>query len=197
MMAAIGPMTQVMEWLDSHVLFWPIFIICARVTDVSLGTLRTIFVVRGYRAIAACLGFCEVVIWIVAVSGVLREVTVIKVLSYGLGFALGNACGIGLEQKLALGRQLIIIISRTKSRAVAFALRLADFVVTEVPARGGWGDVAMCLVVVPRRQTSQVVRIAQAVDVDVFVVVEDVREHPSIRRQGPPRTGWRAFLKKK
>jgi len=191
-------MAELMRFLDANPFFWPVFIVCARVVDVSLGTMRTICVVRGYRTVAACLGFCEVVIWVVAVSGVLRELTAVKILSYGLGFALGNACGVWLEQKMALGTQLVLMISCGKAHAVAFGLRLAEFIVTEIPARGGRGDVALCFAVVPRRRTATVVRIARAVDHEVITVVEDVRgtslaRHPT----AVPATGWRALVKKK
>jgi len=191
-------MTEVMRFLDMNPFFWPVFIVCARIVDVSLGTMRTICVVRGYRMLAACLGFCEVVIWLVAVSGVLRELTVIKIMSYGLGFALGNACGVWLEQKMALGMQLVLMVSRGKAHAVAFGLRLAEFIVTEIPARGGRGDVALCFAVVPRRRTAAVLRIARAVDTKVITVVEDVRDTSLARHlMDVPATGWRALIKKK
>ncbi|HOF22271.1 MAG TPA: DUF5698 domain-containing protein, partial [Bacteroidales bacterium] len=44
----------------------PAFIFIARVCDVSLGTLRIIFVSKGNKKIAPFLGFFEVLIWIVA-----------------------------------------------------------------------------------------------------------------------------------
>ncbi len=61
-------MLGIEPWLDAHAVFWPLFIFLARVTDVSIGTMRTIFVVRGHRMFAAMLGFVEVIIWIVAAS---------------------------------------------------------------------------------------------------------------------------------
>ncbi len=193
-------MLGIEPWLDAHAVFWPLFIFLARVTDVSIGTMRTIFVVRGHRMFAAMLGFVEVIIWIVAVSGVLRDdLTVVKVLAYGGGFATGNLVGVWVEQKLAIGLQRVILISRGRHHSVAFGLRLADFAVTEVPARGGMGEVAMCFVIVARRRAPDVVRIAKAIDPDVFLIVEDVRSS-SLRRRSDvahEATGWRAIAKKK
>ena len=56
-------------------MFWPtlanaLFIFGLRVTDVSMGTVRTIMVLRGMRKVAALIGFVEVSIWVVAVSRV-------------------------------------------------------------------------------------------------------------------------------
>jgi uncharacterized protein YebE (UPF0316 family) len=191
-------MTEIVRFLDMHPFYWPVFIVCARIVDVSLGTMRTICVVRGYRAAAACLGFCEVVVWVIAVSGVLRELSFIKIVAYGLGFALGNACGVWLEQKMALGMQLVLMISRGKAHAVAFGLRLAGFAVTEIPARGSRGDMALCFAVVARRRTATVVRIARAVDNRAITIVEDVRDTSLARHlTDVPATGWRALIKKK
>ena len=49
-------MHDLIQWLNIHPLFWPLFIFSARVVDVSLGTLRTICVIRGMRLVASVLG---------------------------------------------------------------------------------------------------------------------------------------------
>jgi uncharacterized protein YebE (UPF0316 family) len=191
-------MQTVTEWLDAYPVFWPLFIILARITDVSLGTVRTICVVRGARWTAACLGFAEVIVWITAVSGVLIQPTLVKVVSYGLGFALGNACGVWMEGRLAMGQQRIVAISKNYSQAIAMALRMADYTVTEVPARGGHGAVAMCFVIAPRKKANQIVSIITGADEDAVVVVEDVRRTVMSRRPATAvATTWRAVLKKK
>lgn len=194
-----NPLLHLVDFLNLHPAFWPLYIFVARIADVSIGTMRTIFVVRGHRFIAAGLGFFEVIIWLTAVSGVLAgPLTPQRILAYGLGFASGNVVGIWLEQLLAVGQQRVILISQGRHHSVAFGLRLASYIVTEVPARGGQGDVAMCFVIVPRRQVAEVMRIARSIDPEVFTAVEDVR-HTSLTRQiGPyPTTGWRAVVKKK
>ena len=191
-------MQYINDWLDAYPLFWPVFIIVARIMDVSLGTVRTICVVRGARWTAALLGFCEVTVWITAVSGVLVQPTFVKVLSYGVGFALGNACGVWMEGMLAMGQQRIVAMSKNYSQAIAMALRMADYTVTEVPARGGQGAVAMCFVIAPRKRTSRIIDIIKGADEEAMVVVEDIRQTVLSRRPATAvATTWRAVLKKK
>lgn len=191
-------MQYINDWLDAYPLFWPVFIIVARIMDVSLGTVRTICVVRGARWTAALLGFCEVTVWITAVSGVLVQPTFVKVLSYGVGFALGNACGVWMEGMLAMGQQRIVAMSKNYSQAIAMALRMADYTVTEVPARGGQGAVAMCFVIAPRKRTSRIIDIIKGADEEAMVVVEDIRQTVMSRRPATAvATTWRAVLKKK
>ncbi len=191
-------MDAVFQWMEAYPLLVALFIVAARIVDVTIGTMRTIAVVRGYRVLAAVLGFFEVVIWITAVSGVLKSITLLKVIAYGLGFALGNASGVMLERRLAMGQQIIFMVSRHHSHAITGALRLADFTVTELAASGRDGPVAMCMAVVPRRRADTLINIARGVDADVQLVIGDVRATTLNRRpHSLLATGWRAWAKKK
>jgi uncharacterized protein YebE (UPF0316 family) len=191
-------MAEVLNWLASHPYFWPVFIFCARVTDVSIGTMRTIFVVRGYRLLAACLGFFEVTIWVIAVSGVIGNLHRWQnIVAYGLGFATGNAVGMWIEQTLAIGMQAIRFISHSRSAAVAEALRFAGFGVTVVPGHGRAGDVSVSYVVATRREAPLVIRVAEQIDPEVFTTVQDIRSTSFRDYRGMPVTGWRAIMKKK
>jgi len=166
------------EWIGQFDLFTLavlLLIVLSRVADVSIGIVRTILVVRGYRWQASALGFLEVVIWVVAVSGVLADITAPKVIAYALGFALGNYVGMIIEDRLALGTQMVTFISKNRMNSVAFSLRLNGYACTEVPAFGRDGAVAMCQVVCPRRSSPKVIRMAREVDHDIFAVINDVR----------------------
>jgi uncharacterized protein YebE (UPF0316 family) len=192
-------MSDLVAWLDLHPLFWPLFIFCARVVDVSIGTLRTICVVRGMRITAAVLGFFEVSIWVTAISGVLRHMDHwYNIMAYAGGFATGNALGILIEQKVAIGMQMIRVISRSQSAAVAAGLRLAGYAVTEVKGQGLHGQVSISFVVAPRKQTPQVIQVAHSIDPEAVSTVEDVRSARLHQLpDGMPLNGWRNILKKK
>ena len=79
--------------IDPELYAWvvlPILIFCARVTDVTLGTLRIIFIARGRRKLAPLLGFFEVLIWIVEVSQVMQNLhSPLAFIAYAAGFATG------------------------------------------------------------------------------------------------------------
>ena len=187
-----------MHWLDQNPIYWPIFIFCARVVDVSIGTLRTICVVRGMRITASTLGFFEVTVWVTAISGVLRHLDHwYNVAAYASGFATGNAMGIFIEQKLAIGMQMVRLISRSQSAAVAAGLRLAGYSVTEVKGQGLHGQVSISFVVAPRRQSPQVMQVAQCIDPEVVATIEDVRSAHLHQREETPYDRWLGILKKK
>ena len=192
-------MLPLIEWLNAHPLAWPAFIFAARIADVSIGTLRTICVVRGMRFTAPVLGFFEVAIWITAVSGVLSHLDRwYNIVAYAGGFAAGNAVGMWIEEQLAIGMQAVRLISCTRSAAVAAGLRLAGYAATELKGRGLNGDVSICFVVVPRKETAQVIRVAESIDSEVFSTVEDVKSSEvRIYRDGPRSSGWLGLLNRK
>ena len=164
----------------------PLLIFIARIGDVSMGTMRMISVMRGHRSRAVVLGFFEIIIWLFAASGVLTHLDQwLNVLAYAGGYAAGNAVGMWLEGRLALGMNSITFISRGVAHAVAERLRLAEFCVTCYTGMGAWGSVAVCHAIVPRKLTRAAIRMAREIDSDVVVTVEDVRETTALR----PTTG--------
>lgn len=92
--------------------FIPILIFFARICDVSIGTVRTILVLGGYRTTSALLGAIEVVIWVLAVGGAIRYLpNPFAVVAYAGGFATGVLVGMSIEEKLALGYRMVRIIT--------------------------------------------------------------------------------------
>ena len=104
---------------DPEVYAWvvlPILIFFARVTDVTLGTLRIIFISRGKRNVAPVLGFFEVLIWIVAIGQIVQNLTsVTSYLAYAAGFATGNFVGMVIEDRLAIGTLIVRVILPTNA----------------------------------------------------------------------------------
>jgi len=154
----------------------PVVIFCARVTDVSLGTLCMICTVRGYRLLPAVVSFVEILIWVCAVSSVLTHLdNPANVVAYAGGFAAGRALGMSVEGKLALGTQSLTFISRGGAQAVAERLRFADHCVTTLTGTGRDGPVAICHATLRRRPAPKAIRMGRGIDPDVVVTVEDVR----------------------
>jgi uncharacterized protein YebE (UPF0316 family) len=153
-----------------------LMIFCLRVTDMSLDTLRMLFVVRGRKGIAWTLGFFEAAIYIVAITRVLSNLgNPLTILGYAAGFATGNVVGMLIEERLAIGHIQMSIVSSTRGVALAQALRDAGFAVTEVPARGKDGMVHLLNASVLRKDVPNVERVVHEVDTEAFVTSADVR----------------------
>ena len=162
-----------------------VLIFALRVSDMSLDTLRVLFVMRGRKGIAWVLGFFQATIFVVAITSVLSHLdNPLNVIGYAAGFATGNVIGMVIEERLAIGHTDIRIISSRRGAAIAERLRAEGYAVTEIPARGKDGTVTMLAVSVKRRNIDRVRTMVNDVDAEAFITAEDIR---------PVRHGfWRA-----
>ena len=152
-----------------------VLIVMARITDMTLDTIRTASIVQGRRAFAASLGFIQSIVYILAIAKVLLNMDhPIYALAYGMGFALGTYLGITIEQKLAFGVQMASLYTR-KGAELAKALLLAGYRLAKVEGRARDGDVTILYVEVPRKHTRKLIRDAAAIDETCFCVVNDIR----------------------
>lgn len=153
--------------------FW--LIVLARITDVTLDTIRTVSIVQGRRIFAATLGFFEAVVYICAVAKVLLNMDhPVYALAYGLGYATGTFLGITIEQHLAFGQQVASLFTR-KGIELAKALGAAGYRLVEVKGHSREGDLTILHVQIARRDAHQLVRDASALDDSCFCIVNDVR----------------------
>jgi uncharacterized protein YebE (UPF0316 family) len=170
-------------------------IILARVTDVSLGTMRTLFVIRGKRAVAVALGFFEVLIWVTVVSHVIVNLNVMAyAVSYALGFALGNFIGMTIEGWMSVGEQVLRVFTRMGG-TVAESLREAGFRVTEFTGVGRDGPVYLLLIQTRRRNARTVAARARSVDPHCYYILDDVRLASSVV-SGSPAGGLRGVAQR-
>jgi len=147
-----------------------------RVTDVSIGTLRMLYSVRGRRLAAAGLGLVESGVFILAISRVFRDLNTHpwNMVGYAAGFAAGTALGITLEKWIGSGWVLARIISRERSQVLLAALRDAGFGVTAVAGRGKDLDVLVLFVVTRRRRGEEMLRLVRECDPNAFITTEAV-----------------------
>jgi len=163
-----------MELLDSiPFLALALAVFLSRMADVTCGTMRMIAVVHGRTLTAVALGFFEILIWITAVSSVIVKLTEfpLLVLAYASGFAAGNAVGIALERRLAMGSCVITLVSQ-EGAEVARALREVGQRVTVLDGEGRDGPRQVVYATARRRDMKELVNSSKEVDPGVFYVVQ-------------------------
>ncbi|MCK5832037.1 DUF2179 domain-containing protein [bacterium] len=155
----------------------PALIFSARVFDVSIGTIRIIMVSRSRKFISALLGFFEVMIWLLAIGQVLQNLTnPLYYIAYGAGFAIGNYIGILIEERLAMGIQLVRTITKKDASELIASLREHGFMATSVPADSSAGPVNIIWTVLRRADLNEVIDVIQDFHPHAFYSVEDVRK---------------------
>jgi uncharacterized protein YebE (UPF0316 family) len=166
----LGLFLSPQAWLGALLIF------CLRVGDMSLDTLRVLFVMRGVKRVAWVLGFCQSVIYIVAIGKVLTQLNnPLNILGYAAGFATGNVVGMIIEQRIAIGHILVNIISPHRGPAIVSHLRQNGYAVTELAGRGKDGMVSMINCSVLRKQVDTVHGLVNEIDPQAFITAEDVR----------------------
>ena len=160
-------------YLDYLVL--PLFICCLRICDVSLDTLRIIFMTKGFKRLAPIIGFFEVLIWIVAITRIMQHLNNwVCYVAYAGGFGMGNYVGMLLDEKLAIGHQLIRVITRVDASALAAALRGAGYGLTASKATGMQGEVGLLFIIVNRKSQKYALEIIQQHHPNAFFTIENI-----------------------
>lgn len=173
----INPSSDMYQWV-----LFPLFIFVCRVCDVSLSTLRSVLAAKGKRKIVPYIGFFEVLLWIIAVSSILKNLNnVMCYIAFASGYSVGIFVGLAIEEKLAIGTQVIRIITKHQSIEIVDALNSENYGVTSVDAMGARGPVKMIFTIVKRKEVPHVIEIIHAKQPDAFYSVEDCKDATQVR----------------
>ena len=155
-----------------------ILIFLARVTDVTLATIRTILVVQGRKLPAAILGFLEIIIYVVILNTVMKNMdNIFNVIAYGLGFATGNFVGITIEDKLALGNISVqIIVAKSKEPELTSALRDRGYGVTVLDGHGKVSDTSVLIAVIGRKEYQRLRYVTKKIAPSAFITVNSIKQ---------------------
>lgn len=154
----------------------PLLIFLARILDVSVGTLRIIFVSKGLKYLAAILGFFESLVWVLAISQVIQNLdSWITYIAFALGFAAGNLVGIMIEERIAMGNLIVRVITRKEADELVRFLWDSGYGVTSVDAQGETGPVKVIFTIVRRKKLPEILAIIRRFNPNAFYTIEDVR----------------------
>jgi len=170
----------------------PFLIFVARIFDVSLGTVRVIFVSRGLKYLAPVVGFFEIIIWLLAIGQIMKNLSnPACYIAYAGGFALGNFIGIHIAEKLSLGLVMIRVVTKKDAAPLVDFLKGENYGVTSVDGHGTSGQVKVVFTIVPRREVHSVVELIKKFNPHAFYSIEEV----GLVERGifPVRRSWRDF----
>lgn len=167
------------SFFSSEMFTWiilPLLIFLARICDVTIGTIRIIFISRNKKFLAPLLGFFEILIWLLAIGQIMRNLTnVACYVAYAGGYATGTFVGIYVEEKLAMGILLIRIITKKDAFELIKFLRSANYGVTSIDAQGATGQVNVIYTIVNRSDLEGVIETIKRFNPKAFYSVEEVR----------------------
>ncbi len=165
-------------------------IIFVRIIDVSLGTIRTVLIIREKKSIGALIGFVEVLVWFLIVRRALTtdEGSFWIAMAYAGGFAIGTYTGAWLEEKMAIGNASIQIITKGERYDLVKTLRDNGFAVSTIVVQGKDKDNLMLIIEVNRKKIAIAKKVIKDTAPDSFVIISDIKQtlggyfHNEVRR---------------
>jgi uncharacterized protein YebE (UPF0316 family) len=172
-------MTANVNFLESDIFRWvvlPLLIFLARMCDVTLGTLRNVFISKGLRNVVPILGFFEVTIWLLSIKQIMQHLdNPLCYIAFAGGFAMGTYVGLFVEKRLAIGMQVLRIIINQNAQPLIDSLQHANFGVTVIDGHGAKGPVKIIFTIIKRKDIDFVRQLINKTNPNTFYSIEDVR----------------------
>lgn len=159
----------------------PLLIFFARIGDMSIDTVRIIYVTKGYKWISSVLGFIEVMIWLFAISNVMQNIGygnitgIFYSVVYAAGFASGNFVGMLVEERLSIGKVSLKVVVRKNCAEIIKEIEAMGHLMTITEARGEDGEVKILYLVMPRKEVKSVIQVIKKHNPTAFYWIEDVK----------------------
>jgi len=151
-----------------------IAIVVSRVLDVSLGVLRTVCIFRNLKGAAAMIGFFEALFWTLAAAKFTTNLDVpAYIVAYALGFSLGTFVGLKIENRLAIGNQVLRVFTRSSAEILP-VLRGNGLRVTKFAGEGQSGAVDLLMLKLPRKGVSKITDTIKKLDPSSFYFIDDI-----------------------
>ena len=159
-----------------ELLFLCIKVFFVRITDVTMGTFRTILTVKAKPIQASMIGFIEVLIWFLVVKEALNtdSNSIFVAIAYAGGFATGTFLGGKLSQKFINGNSSLQVI--TKNKKIIDVISGSGYGVTVIDAKG-YNDAKkyMLLIEVNNKNIGDVKNIIKKLDKQAFIIITETK----------------------
>lgn len=163
--------------LSGPVLYIVIF--CAKIVEVTISTIRLVYINKGEKVKGAILAFVEILIWLIVVSSVLTNIAAdpIKIFVYAAAFSLGNYIGVTIESKIAVGLASIqAVVNEDNGEEMAEILRNQGFGVTILDGKGKDDSKKNLLFIqLKRKRIPEAVKLIQQNNPEAYITVNDIK----------------------
>ena len=154
-------------------------IFLARIVDVTLGTIRTVFFVKGKTIEPFIIAFFEVLVWyIVAREAINTDMNMwIVAMFYAAGYATGTFIGSKLSQKLIKEVVGVQIVLKKGSEKLVSKLRKMGYVVSVILLKNDYegNDKDMLYIQISNRRLKELTNIVNIYDKEAFMVVSETK----------------------
>lgn len=143
----------------------------ARMADVSIGSVRTIILVKGKNLLACILAFIEILIWFYVAKDILTsDPSIYVVLSYAGGYAFGTYTGGLINKYFVRGNLTAFVVTGSKNRKLVDDLKRNNYGVTIV---GVEEDKLTLLIEFKKKNLKALKNVIKKVDKNAFIIINE------------------------
>ncbi|MDN6162392.1 MAG: DUF5698 domain-containing protein, partial [Atopostipes sp.] len=156
-----------------------ILIFIAKVVEVSLTTLRTVFISRGEKLYASAIAFVEISIWLIVAGIVLNDINEnpARMIVFALGFTAGSYVGLMIEEKIGLGYSNVQVITNVEDgELMARSLRELGNAVTTIDGHGRDSDRVILSTYVKRKHKDDLLQKVEDLEIQGVVTVSETQK---------------------
>lgn len=152
-------------------------IFIAKIIENTLSTLRLIVVAKGKKLFGAILQFIIAFVWVITTGIVVVNVKddPLKVVFFAFGSLIGSYLGSFIEEKIALGNDLIkIIIDKSEHERINNELSKKYFV-TSIIGQKQNQDIVILLVIAKKKERNNIISLIQQLDKKAIITIEAIK----------------------
>ena len=154
-------------------------IFSVRIIDVSIGTVRSIFTIKGKNFTASLIGFFEILVWFMVAKEALDtdNNSILIAVSYSLGFATGTYLGGYLSSKLIKIKLGVQVILSNNDKRVVKIIRDSGYAlsVMDVKGRNFLDSKYMLFIEIESDRYNELTGLIKRLDNKAFIVVNETK----------------------
>ena len=157
-------------------LFLCLKIFFARLIDVSLGTIITVFTVKDKHLIASFIGLIEVIVWFLVVQEALNATdnNFWIAFAYSVGFAVGTFIGGKISSKLINTKLGLQIILSKRDESILQKIRDEGYAMSVINVYGK-EEKYMLYMQINSKQYNHLINLINTLDKNAFIVVTETK----------------------
>lgn len=146
----------------------------ARILDVALGTIKTVYIVKEKRIISSIIAFIEVFIWFVVAKEALNtNVDSIYIpIAYSAGYSIGTYIGTLISSKFIKGHFTINVISSKINKKDIENLKKAGFGVSIINMEN---NKKYLIIEIDKRSLKKFNNLIKKIDKNAFIMINETK----------------------
>ncbi len=143
-----------------------LIIFLLKILENTLGTLRLIIVSNGKKLEGAILNFLLAIVWVISTSMVVINNDVLKIFVFALGSLIGSYVGCIIEEKIALGNNMLLVISKKYEQMKNSIADYDSYIVNE----------NILMIMVSRKKRKSIIKIILNIDQNAKIFSESIKQ---------------------